>query len=274
LDALRAHGDLLRVHELQGDLAFTTAAEVARAVLATARAPGFVILEMSRVTAINEPAEAIIADLRSALEARGTPLLLAGATHGALESALDLEAALKSCENRLLERIGVYERDEDSVPLAACEIGRGLSAEELRELEAALVPEEYPAGSVLAREGDTADDLIILSRGRVSVFGEAADGGRVRLAALSAGMAVGEQAFVDGRPRAASVVTDTPVLAYRLSRDAFDRLPDEGASPHADQAPDQRGRRPLRPPAARDRRADRAQVGVGSKSGLVRRPAA
>jgi hypothetical protein len=84
--------------------------------------------------------------------------------------------------------------------LGGVEILRELSYPELLELSSALESEQYEAGAVILREGDTSAALYILVEGKAQV-----ERGGKRLAELVAGSHFGEMALLTNRPRSATV---------------------------------------------------------------------
>jgi glutaminase len=227
--ALHASGDLIRVHALQGDLMFTTAASVARTALDEVAEGGFVILDLSRLSAVDRAGAEIVAGLRPALEERGAALVLAGAGRPGLAPDHEaLEAALEWCEDRLLERLGIAPDDEGPVAPGDSELCRGMTAAEVADLEAVLAPDEVAPGEAVFRAGDPGDHLVLLTRGRAAFVLPGPDGGGVRLLTLTAGMFIGEVGLLDGRPRPATVIAETPVAVGRLPRAALAHLRDDG----------------------------------------------
>lgn len=75
---------------------------------------------------------------------------------------------------------------------------------------------EFRRGDVLMHEGAMEDWLYIVVEGRVEV--SRAD----RRVEVGAGTVVGELAALDPQPRSATVTAMAPVLAFRLSKPAFD----------------------------------------------------
>ncbi len=104
------------------------------------------------------------------------------------------------------------------VPLLA-----GADAEALEALAADARPFRVLAGEWVLREGDDADELYVVLRGRVRVTSPA-DGEDRTLRTLGPGAAIGELALLTGSPRSASVqaVRDTTLL--RLRRERFVEL--------------------------------------------------
>ncbi|KQZ76169.1 cyclic nucleotide-binding domain-containing protein [Nocardioides sp. Root151] len=75
---------------------------------------------------------------------------------------------------------------------------------------------EFLPGEVLIRVGDIEDWLFVIVNGNVDVVRPD------RRVELGPGSVVGELAVLDPRPRSATVTALTPVLAFRLSKPAFD----------------------------------------------------
>ncbi|WP_376957951.1 cyclic nucleotide-binding domain-containing protein [Azospirillum sp. A26] len=78
-----------------------------------------------------------------------------------------------------------------------------------------------PAGTVLMREGDSADSLYVLLDGTVRVVRDDPFGGQVEVGFRRAGDCFGEMALIDGGARSASVIAATPVTVFELERDLF-----------------------------------------------------
>ena len=103
------------------------------------------------------------------------------------------------------------------MPLAEHEALRGLSKDELRELETRLERKTYAPGQVIVRRGEAADRLYFLTRGEVSVAAELANGQQKRLSTLSAGSIFGELAALTRTPRSADVRADRATECFELS---------------------------------------------------------
>jgi CRP/FNR family transcriptional regulator, cyclic AMP receptor protein len=80
----------------------------------------------------------------------------------------------------------------------------------------------FPAGTILIREGDPGDSLIVIRTGSAVVE----RGGR-ELRHLGSGDFVGEIALIDGGLRTATVTALEPIEALVIGRDGFTRLMDE-----------------------------------------------
>lgn len=74
----------------------------------------------------------------------------------------------------------------------------------------------HPAGTVLLREGEPAESVLILLSGRVKVVAVGASGHQGLLAIRRPGDILGELAAVDNRPRSATVVASESVDVLRV----------------------------------------------------------
>ncbi len=83
---------------------------------------------------------------------------------------------------------------------------------------------QFEEGDYLFRQGDEVDTLYFIELGEVSVCMELEDGRRVRLQTLGLGTAVGEPGLYLGTTTTASVIADSPTIAYRLTRTALSEM--------------------------------------------------
>jgi CRP-like cAMP-binding protein len=98
-----------------------------------------------------------------------------------------------------------------TIPLfAAC------SADELRLISAKARDRRYPAGTVLAREGDVGAEFMVLVAGTAEVRA-----GDQVLSTLGPGDFFGEIALLDGGPRTATVVATADVAAEVIDERDF-----------------------------------------------------
>ena len=88
---------------------------------------------------------------------------------------------------------------------------------------------QYPAGSVVFREGDSGDAIFVIARGRVRISRQIS-GGEEAFAILSPGEIFGEMALLDpGTGRSADAVAHEDATVLELSRARFEAL--ESADP-------------------------------------------
>jgi CRP-like cAMP-binding protein len=81
-----------------------------------------------------------------------------------------------------------------------------------------LAEETFEAGDVVMREGDVESWMYLVVEGELQV--QRLD----RQVTVGPGTVVGELAVLDPQPRSATVTALTPVLAFRLGKDAFDEV--------------------------------------------------
>lgn len=83
------------------------------------------------------------------------------------------------------------------------------------------VSREYSMGSRLFMEGDRSKHVIVLQVGWVKVVAETEEGGQALLALRSRGDLVGEQAALENKPRSASVICASLVMAHVIQQGIF-----------------------------------------------------
>ena len=94
---------------------------------------------------------------------------------------------------------------------------------ELDELARLARPAEFEAGSIIIRERDVGDTLYVIAQGTVTV--SIKDSGmEKRVATLSSGDFFGEMSVLTGAPRAATVTTQTPIVALEVERKTLQKL--------------------------------------------------
>ena len=101
-----------------------------------------------------------------------------------------------------------------SVPLFA-----NLSARQLRKIARSTNEDRYEADDTIVREGGHTEMLFVVLEGTAKVIRN----GRT-IARRNPGEFFGEISMIDGRPRTASVVADTPVRCLVLYHDGLRKL--------------------------------------------------
>ena len=100
--------------------------------------------------------------------------------------------------------------------LERCALFRRCSADDLAALAAHARWAEHADGADLVREGDPADELLIIASGRARVLKRGAAGAEHAINQLGPGDSIGEMALFDRVPRSATARADGPVRALRL----------------------------------------------------------
>ena len=116
-----------------------------------------------------------------------------------------------------------------SPTLAGVALFAGAGSDALDALASDARPSHVLAGEWVLREGDPADDLYVVLRGRVRVVSGAGGEERV-LRVLGPGAAIGELSLLTGAPRSASAQALRDTTLLRLERDAFLELVERDAA--------------------------------------------
>jgi CRP/FNR family cyclic AMP-dependent transcriptional regulator len=106
------------------------------------------------------------------------------------------------------------------VPLFA-----GLSRRHLRHVAGLTEEESFTQGAKLAEEGQPGETFYVVLEGEAKVI----RGGR-RIARLLPGDFFGEIALIDGGPRTATVVAETPIATLTITRKRFRKMLEEDPS--------------------------------------------
>ncbi|HVV74979.1 MAG TPA: cyclic nucleotide-binding domain-containing protein [Mycobacteriales bacterium] len=106
--------------------------------------------------------------------------------------------------------------------LAEVPLFRGCSKDELKHIDRAATPADYPAGHVLCTEGAIGRELIMLLDGEAAV-----QRGGKPVATVGPGDFIGEMSLLDGGPRSATVTASTELKALVLPTREFWQVLDE-----------------------------------------------
>jgi CRP-like cAMP-binding protein len=99
---------------------------------------------------------------------------------------------------------------------------KDLSKKHLQQVSKLATRIDFPAGKVLAREGDAGHEFIVILDGEVDI-----KRGDEVVATRGQGSYVGEIALLEHRPRTATVVAKTAVSADVIGRREFSTLLDD-----------------------------------------------
>jgi SulP family sulfate permease len=153
-----------------------------------------------------------------------------------LEQAVRLEGMLDAgCDHvRLVEDIdrGLEFLEEELLALGSYGLTEAPAAFDGAGSEPALVDglaayaerRAFAPGEALIRQGDASEDVFIVRSGWIAVVVDEPNGEKIRLRRAGPGTVVGEIAFILRRPRTASAIADTAVVADRLSAAALARM--------------------------------------------------
>ena len=98
---------------------------------------------------------------------------------------------------------------------------------EIMEIIHIVEVEQYQAGDVVFREGDNGDAWFVLYRGAVEVL-KHGSAGEKKIAELGSQACFGEISILDGSPRSATIRATEDSVTFRVPREAFGELIDDG----------------------------------------------
>jgi glutaminase len=227
--------------ELQGDLDFGPVEVIIRSVLANGT-PDAVVLDLHRADRLDPRTAGILADLALTLGGTEQPALAWSgwaARHAEALDAIDqqllasgglpcprfheLDAAIEWCEDGILGQRAIA-GPPPVVELADHAGVAGLSAAQIAALEGIMRHRTWVAGELIVRRGTPARELYLLTRGEASVTVPLGTSGTKRLSTVTAGMVLGELAFLGSETRTADVSADSLVEAWVLDSDSFAEL--------------------------------------------------
>jgi SulP family sulfate permease len=234
LALLDRHGERILGFELDGQQFFASAAMLGAGIRSRLADVDVVVLDWSAVRDIDTSIANVVGRLEANAAARGVALLHAGVPEAStLRAALaplvsadrvadDLDHGLEQAENRVIERY----RGELPTQEGVSEAGllRGLDSDERALVLGCMQPRNHAAGETLLRQGDPADELLVLVEGSASVVLPRPGAPALRLSGVRDGTTIGEIGFLDRAARSADVVADTSVRLLVLTRTAFDEL--------------------------------------------------
>lgn len=122
-------------------------------------------------------------------------------------------------------------RPDSATALARSPLFSNLGRLDLARLAGELEEKRFTPGQVIVRQGDRPDGFYVIKQGRAAVLAGVAapaggDGAGEQLTTLGAGEVFGEMALLTDSPRTATVVAETDLTVWRLSRPRFETLLD------------------------------------------------
>lgn len=99
-----------------------------------------------------------------------------------------------------------------------------LPKEELTRVMNKIEIKQFPAGSLICREGEVGEAIFIISHGQVEVFRSDNRGNKIHLALLQEGDFFGEFAFLTNSRRRASVLAKVDTEILEISKEAMEEV--------------------------------------------------
>jgi CRP-like cAMP-binding protein len=113
--------------------------------------------------------------------------------------------------------------------LSGVKVFDGFSPQDGKDLLAHAIRCDVKAGERVIAEGDKEREFYIVLAGDFSVVKAMPSGKEKVIAMLHPGDTFGEMSFLDGRPRAATVVAEAPGLLLKFERSGLMRIPETAA---------------------------------------------
>ena len=224
------------IFEIQGFIFFGTAIRLLERIRASVKAStqkvDYIILGFANVDGLDGAAHFALRKLNILAKAEHIYVLFSGLTSDnakALQAANVLDEGQSLCfantamaveyvENRLLKPFGGDEEAMSAEDALIAIIGQ-------RDKAIALLPyftiHHIQAGDEVFRQGNDADEVILLVRGNLSAHLDLGSGQSVRLRKFLSGTLVGEMAFYGGRKRSASLTADTDATIGLMSGESI-----------------------------------------------------
>ena len=236
---LAAHGRKVLVLQLGSYLFFGSAYRVQEHLKSLPRTDPLqlVIFDFSAVTGVDTSAAASFARIRQNLQEAGIRsivcsvgpslirlLAVAGSPFNQ-DIYADLDAALEQGEREVLAANASAAAGDRSL-IGWLESALG-DPEYAQELMGRLAPAQAAESGYLCRQGDPADTLLFIERGRVSVLVERNDHEPIRVRVFGSHTLAGEMGFFLQSPRTASLKLEGETIVWALDRPGFRQLADQ-----------------------------------------------
>jgi sulfate permease, SulP family len=236
---LADHGEAIQVIRLQGYLFFGSAHRVLQRVFARLTAPcelplRYLLLDLARVDGADSSTVFSFTRLIEQADQRGVTMLWSAVREtvaAALRAAgldhdrrappqlfADLDHALEYAEDAVLDCLAgaAAAIDEPAGAFPALATGG--------EILAYGTHVRWRAGEHAIRQGEQSEEMYFIETGRLTARLEQVDGSHVRLRTILPGTVIGKVACYLGVPRSASVIADQDSSAFRITKDALERM--------------------------------------------------
>lgn len=236
-EALEAHGDRIKIFELEGQLFFATADRLFSELSEELDHPAWIVLHLQRVRQIDLTGMQILKQIADRLRKNGGQLIFCNLHRGlglgkkmqktfkkiagpggktGVKTFNGADEALEYAEDALLKELGIEPTPLDErASLRDFEVCAGLTPPQIGELERALKPIRIKKGKKLFQSGDHGEEMYFLIAGEIDVRLPTTEHHHKRLAHYGPGSQFGEIAMLEPGPRAADAVAvvDSELLA-------------------------------------------------------------
>jgi CRP-like cAMP-binding protein len=133
------------------------------------------------------------------------------------------QSILLTDENSHRDQVQTREMEQRLSALSNIELFRSLTDDERDEVATRLINAPFIRGEAITQQGAQAHWLYIMTEGEADVR-VAMDGTTKKVGSLRGGDYFGEMGLMTGEPRTATVVAQSDVRCYRLSKEAFESI--------------------------------------------------
>lgn len=224
--------DRATVVELGGDLLFAGTESLIREITRLSDRADLIVLDLRRVDEVGRVAKNMVRTTVDQLSAEGRQLVVIdpdGALAGVLPPDVvptfaTLGAAVAFCEDRLLERYAPGLETDGRVEVVDSPALVHLSGVDAAALVARMESRSYADGEVVRRVGQRFGGIFFIVSGRINTLARDAEGNRVTLSTLSAGMTFGEMALGSHDRQETTDKADGSVELMVLTDEAIESL--------------------------------------------------
>lgn len=238
---LAEHGWRVRALELQGEISFAAGELVTSAALNGISQIEYGILDFRAVRNVDPIDIPIFSHLFESFSESGAELVFSSVDRlpefmGSLtryreEHDLppprvfpDLDLALEWCEQGLIGRYGELAPEEE-ISLARHGTTIGMSPEQIQLLAENVEHRSYEAGDLIYDDTDRdVDEMLLVTKGKISLLMARRDNGHRRVATLTAGMTLGEVGMISRQRRFGTSRADSDVSAFALDHEGLEKL--------------------------------------------------
>ncbi|MDN5668492.1 MAG: glutaminase A [Renibacterium salmoninarum] len=207
---LNQHGGIARVYELAGDLLFSGAESVVRAVSDLEAEVRYVVLDLLRVDEVSEVAKKMIAELHSRLALEDRELLLVDPEGklGDVDLPPELpgarvfgsrQDAIEWCEAKILTAFGTSFESPEHARIFESSLFEGLDHADALDLRSMMLERVFDDGERVLGPDESFPGVFFVVQGQVISSGTASNGRRLRLTSVNPGATFGESALIGAR---------------------------------------------------------------------------
>jgi glutaminase len=235
-----------RILELHGDMLFSAAESVVRALGTSGPDLDAVILDMRRVDDVSDVARTMLDDMMASLRSDGcaTALVDPNGSLGHTTSSISggqgervfttVDAASQWAEELVLDRWCTGPRQPARVTLGTHPVLEAIDVDHRDVVRNAFELRHHGRGDVIAAPGDDAIGLALILEGRVVIGAPDPAGRTVAVSTLGPGMSFGEMPMMQRSQFLVEVRAAAPVTLALMTMDRFDALTKQDPSAKLD----------------------------------------